>query len=300
MTATIDVSLLPPPEAIRGLSYTAIKAERLASLTARFAAAGLPYDAAALEGDAAVVLQEEDAWRELLDKAAINDAVRAVLPAYATGANLDAIAARANVERLVLAPADPVTGAAAVRESDAALLSRYLASFAAPAAGSVSGYVSRALTAWPAARDVHVYRSAIAGAPRVNVVVLAAGATPAPAAAVAAIHARLHEPDAAPLTDAVSVRAATLVPWSYRARIAVRPGPDPAVVIEGARAALLRFGEERYRIAAEVPANAPASALYGPNVIRVTPLDDPFPGVPAAPDAAPYLAGVVLEQEIAS
>lgn len=300
LTTTIDLTQLPAPEAIKPLDYEAILAARLASLAARFAAAGIPWDVGGLETDPAVILQEEDAFRELLGKAAINDAVRAVLPAFAVRSDLDHLASLAGLRRLTLVPADPGAGTDAVLESDAALLRRYLVSYSEPAAGSAPGYVSRALRAWPAARDVSVYKTIVGGQPRVNVVLLAEGGAPAPAEAVAAVHLALHAPDAAPLTAVIQVAAGIVVPWSYRARLTIRPGPDPAIVRAQAEAALRQVALERYRLGGVVPLNAASAPLYVANVLRVTELEPAFGGLACGPDEAPWLASLVLETEIAS
>lgn len=299
MTGAIDLSLLPAPTAIQGLSYATIKAERLASLKARFNAVGLPFDADAIEGDAAVVLQEEDAWRELLDKGAINDAIRAVLAPYAKRANLDAVVARANVQRLTIVPADPVTGAAAVMESDVALLARYLDSFSRPAAGSPPSLRARVREAYPAVRDIAVYTTWISGQPTVNVVLLAEGGAPVPADALAAVRLTMSDEEAAPTTMAISVRAGTIVPWSYAARLAIPRGPDPDAVLTLAETALRAAAAARYRLGGTVPVSAASAPLYVPNVIKVTPTL-PFAGIDGAPDAAPWLADVTLVPELAT
>ena len=74
----LDLSRLPPPEALRGLDYEAILAERKSRLVALLASAGINYDVESLETDPAIILQETDAYRELLQVAAINDAVASV------------------------------------------------------------------------------------------------------------------------------------------------------------------------------------------------------------------------------
>lgn len=301
MTAgVIDLSLLPAPDAIAALSYATIKADRLASLKTRLQTIGLPFDAEAIEGDPAVVLQEEDGWRELLDKGAINDAVRAVLAPYAKGTNLENVVARANVQRLTIKPADPDAGAPAVMESDFALLARYLDSFSSPAAGSPPGLRSRARAAWPAARDVAVFKTVVDGQPRVNVALLAESGAPVPQAAIQAVAAALAEEDAAPLTMPISVYAGTVVPWSFSATLRIPRGPDPALVLSIAERALRAVALERYRLGGSIPVNAAASPLYVPNVIQVTPIAPVFAGIASTPDAAPWLTDVMLVPELAT
>ena len=51
--------------------------------------AGIDFDVDTLESDPAIILQQADASRELRAYAAINDAVRAGLIAFATDSDLD-------------------------------------------------------------------------------------------------------------------------------------------------------------------------------------------------------------------
>lgn len=84
--ATIDLSQLPAPDVVEVLDYEILLAERKATLLSLF-----PEDQ------------------------------QAVMLAYATGADLDNIAAMFSVERLTITPADTVSmpAVAAVMESDA-------------------------------------------------------------------------------------------------------------------------------------------------------------------------------------
>lgn len=66
----------------------------------------------------------------------MNDAARAIMPAYAVGVDLDNIAALFGIVRFVITPADPQTGAPAVMESDADFRRRMVL---APEGFSVAG-----------------------------------------------------------------------------------------------------------------------------------------------------------------
>jgi len=280
-----DLSQLPPPDAIKALDVEAIIAARKADLVARFAAAGITYDVQTLESDPGVILQEIDAYRELLDKGAINDSVRAVLPAFAKGTNLEAIVARANVLRLD-------------GENDAALLQRYLASFAAPAAGSEDGYIYRIATAWPQVHDVRVLGPDIHGTRgRAQVVLLAADGNPVSAEIIATVFAALSGKSARPLTDIVTVESAQIPRWNCTARLFVRRGPDPSIIAAQAEAALRIVAAARYQIGGSVPLNAASAPLYVSNVVRVE-MTTPAAPIDASPIAAPFLDQVVLTTEI--
>jgi phage-related baseplate assembly protein len=67
-----------------------------------------------------VKLLQENAYREVIWRQRVNEAARAVMLAYAAGADLDQIGGNYNVERLVITPADDTTlpPTPAVMESD--------------------------------------------------------------------------------------------------------------------------------------------------------------------------------------
>ncbi|MEO3480275.1 hypothetical protein AAFO90_21750 [Phaeobacter sp. CAU 1743] len=100
--SSINLSLLPPPDVLEGVDYEATLAAMLAELRARDAS----FDAL-VESDPAFKILEVAAYYRTLAVQQLNDAARAVMPAYAAGADLDHIAARYAVERLVIDPGDP-------------------------------------------------------------------------------------------------------------------------------------------------------------------------------------------------
>ena len=121
--ATIDLSQLPAPDVVEVLDYEILLAERKATLVSLY-----PEDQQAaiartltLESEPIVKLLEENAYREVILRQRVNEAAQAVMLAYATGADLDNIAATFSVERLTITPADTasVPAVAAVMESDA-------------------------------------------------------------------------------------------------------------------------------------------------------------------------------------
>lgn len=80
------LSSLPPPDVVEALDFEAINAAHQAELIARHpAAAGV----LALESEPLTKLIESHAYRELLFRARVNEAARAYLLAYASGADLD-------------------------------------------------------------------------------------------------------------------------------------------------------------------------------------------------------------------
>lgn len=98
--AFIDLAVFPPPEAIEPLGFEAILAAILSDASTRFDAAGIAYDVGALETDPVKIVAEAAAYREMLLRARINDAVRSNLLAFATGSDLDHLAAFYDATRM--------------------------------------------------------------------------------------------------------------------------------------------------------------------------------------------------------
>jgi phage-related baseplate assembly protein len=117
---TIDLSSLPAPEVIETLAFEAIVADIKADLVARHPDA---FAIVNLESEPLIKLIEAAAYRELLLRGRYNDEARALMLAYATGADLDHIGATYYDEaRLVVTPADleaiPPTEAAMETDAD--------------------------------------------------------------------------------------------------------------------------------------------------------------------------------------
>ena len=92
----IDLSKLPAPKIIEELSFETILAAMRADLEGR-----LPgWTAAVLESDPANKILEVAAYRELLLRQRINEAIRACLLAFAQGSDLDHLSAFYAVSRL--------------------------------------------------------------------------------------------------------------------------------------------------------------------------------------------------------
>lgn len=266
----INPTLLPAPDAIETIAAEDILAARMTDFQERAVEAGFDYDVGSLETDPIKIAETTDAYREVLLRARVNDGIKAILPAYAKGTDLDAIAARANVERLVIVPADTQTGTAAVMESDTSLLVRYLTSFAVPAAGSPDGYIFWSIMTYPAARDVAVLGPGDHGVPgRAAIYLLAEGGTVVDNDTVSAVRDVVNGRSVKPLTDEVVVSTASIVNYSVALTITVPRGPAPSAVSAAARAAVQAVCDARYAIGTKVYANALAGAAYVSNVLRV-------------------------------
>jgi phage-related baseplate assembly protein len=252
-SSTLDLSRFPPPLAIRGLDYERILSERLASLQTRFEAAGLEIDTLGLESEPAVIIEQSDAYRELLALAAINDAVRSTMIAFALGADLDHLSAFYGVARRVIAAAagsDP-----AVMETDREFRRRVLlAPEAFSSAGSPGGYVYHALGSDPRVLNVDVW-SPMPG--HVNVAVQSReGDGVAPVDLVEVVRAHLSRDDIKPLTDILSVRSVVNIGYQVAGVGYVLPGPDATAVRDQAVAAIEAMAAVRRTPSRDVPRSA--------------------------------------------
>ncbi|MBK6801654.1 MAG: baseplate J/gp47 family protein [Novosphingobium sp.] len=267
----VDLSRLPAPQVIEPLDFETILAQSLAQFQVYFPA----FDAT-LESEPVMKLIQLFAYRELVLRQRLNDAARAVMPAFATGPDLDALAALFGVERFILTPADPEVGIAEVLESDTDFRRRMvLAPEGFSVAGPVGAYIFHALSADSAVLDA----SAVSPDPG-EVVVTVLGrdgdGTPAPEV-LAAVEARLSADDVRPLTDLVTVQAATIVPFTVEAELTLLPGPDSSVVLTAAQArldahlaAIRRLGRDVTR-AAIIAALCPEGVQ---NVVLTSPATD--------------------------
>ncbi|QIL44649.1 baseplate J protein [Acidovorax sp. HDW3] len=98
MSTTVpELSNLAPPSVVEPLDFETILDAHRADLIARYPAAA---DVIHLESEPLTKLLEAHAYRELLFRARVNDAARAHLLAFATGADLDHLAALFGVVRM--------------------------------------------------------------------------------------------------------------------------------------------------------------------------------------------------------
>jgi phage-related baseplate assembly protein len=252
-SVAVDLSRLEAPPVLRALSFE----ERLATIVADFQQRFPGYDTI-LESDPVMKLLEELAYRDLLGTAEVNDTARSLLLAYAIGADLDHLAARFNLARLVITPATDDT--AAVLESDADLRRRVqLAPERFPMPGrTAGGYRAIALEAAPSVKDVALVKR---DGGRVDVILLGRSSNgQVEEAVVGSVYRALQAEDAAQLTDIISVASAAIVPYSPIVTVRIRSGPDPQLVRAAAETALRAYAADRHRIGMPVYAQMLAAA----------------------------------------
>ncbi|MDF0732325.1 baseplate J/gp47 family protein [Pseudomonas entomophila] len=276
MTTTftpIDLSRLPAPTVVEQIDYEVILAERKA-----YAVSLWPEDQQAevaatleLESEPLNKLIQENAYRETLMRQRVNEAALAVLLPFARGADLEQIAARFNVERLVITPAslNAVPPVAAVMEQDDALRERIqMAMEGLSTAGPRNAYIFHARSADGRVADA----SAISPAPAEVVVTVQSAlengaATPQLLAVVAAY---LSDDDRRPVADRLTVQSAQVLPYTVEAVLYMTSsGPESEPIRAAAEARLAALVNTRRRLGQEVNRSALDAALHIEGVKRV-------------------------------
>lgn len=296
MNSPIDLSQLPAPNIIEPLDYETLLAERKARFIAlhpeeeRDAVAEL----LTLESEPTVKLLEENAYRELLLRQRINEAALAVMIAFANGEDLDQLGANLNVKRLTLdeGDANAIPPVPPTYESNRDYRERIQLAFEGlSVAGPIGAYEFQAKSAHPDVLDVSVESPAPVD---VVLTILSREAAGQPSQAVLdAVRQRIDE--RRPLTDRVTVQAATLLPYTINAVLALREGPDPAVIREEARKRLTAYTASRHRLGTWITRSGVYAALTVEGVERIT-LED-FSEIIAAKHQAPHCTGITLATE---
>lgn len=298
MSTRVDLSKLPTPEVIAPLDFETVLAEMKAEAIAVFPDFAGILD---LESEPATKLLEVFAYREVAKlRAHVNDSASAVMLAYATGANLEALAALVGVTRLTITEPDPeaTPPVVGVYEADADL--RYRAQLALEgfsAAGPEGAYEFHARSADARIIDVAVKR----GAPGEVVVTYLAFedglTTDAPTAAVVAA---LNDEDVRPLCDDVTVQDATVTSFDITANLIIPLGPDAAAIQAQAEANLATFLAGARQIGRVIPRSAIMAALHVDlsNVIEVE-LTAPAADIEPADDEVALAGTITITREVA-
>lgn len=285
----VDLPALPFPAAVESLDFETILAVMLADLVARDSTF-----TALVESDPAYKVLQVAAYRELLVRQRVNEAIKAVTLAYAAGDDLDQIAARYNVARLLLDAGDDtaIPPVPPTYEDDTSLRRRTQLSFEGfSTAGPAGAYVFHALGADPDVLDVAV-NSPAAG--QVTVTVLSrTGDGTASANLLAAVNSVLEDDDVRPLTDSVTVQSAAIVNYSIVATLTTFNGPDSAVVMQAARDAAQAYADANRRMGRTVTLSGIYAALQQAGVQNVV-LAQPAASLACNWNQAPNCTAITL------
>ncbi|MCG7560762.1 baseplate J/gp47 family protein [Pseudoalteromonas sp. McH1-42] len=258
--ATPDLSRVPLPELLQDVDFE----QEFKEIKQRFLTAHPHYaDALALESDPLTALLQTLAYQQVLHTQQANDAVRGVMLATATGADLDAIASRYNLLR----------GDA---EEDSRFRQRIQLAFdGLNTAGSASAYTFHALSLDTRIRDVTVSSPAPCD---IALTILSTEGDGTPPQALLekvgkhfAAQGWEHQggSQVRPLGDRVTVRAAEIVPFTVKAELVVLPGPSANAIRQAAEAALQDYLVSRQALGKKVTRAGLFAALHREGVDEV-------------------------------
>lgn len=278
-----ELLLLGKPPDLASQPFETIRGEIVADLVARFNAIGISYDVATLETDPAIVFGEASAYRDLLRRRVIDDAVAETYLGSATGEHLERRAADYGVERRVVQFEIPEINQPLIMEDDDSLRLRALLAWEARSvAGPVGAYIFHALDSHPDAYDVSAYgpETGITEPGEVLVVVQGRTGNGVPTDGVVdAVAARLDalwtiyadgtvveravrdEQSVRPLCARVTVMAAQALVYNVTATLYVKANGDREAVKTDALARLAIYAEKRRRVGSRVPKSGLEAAL---------------------------------------
>jgi len=284
---TLDLSRLTAPVFVEQLTFEDILAQMIAEVQKR-----LPTFDATVDSDPAVKVLQVAAYREMLIRQAFQDGAVQMLVAYATGTNLDHLGALVGVARLVVIPANEVTGAAAVMESDDALRTRIvLAPESFTSAGPELAYVSHAKGASGDVLDASA-TSPAPGKVLVSVLSRLDDGTASPAL-IASVDAIVTDKAIRPLGDDVATASARIVRFAVSALLVTFAGPDISVVLTASRTALDAYLADNRKLGRTITRSGIIAALTAAGVHRVD-LDEPVTDVACDPTQAAWCFDIVI------
>ncbi|WP_079731752.1 baseplate assembly protein [Novosphingobium mathurense] len=282
----VDLSRLPAPDIVEELDFETILADAVWRMQAE-----MP-EFVTRDSDPATKLLQVFAYFAQLLRQRVNDAVRAVMPAYAVGADLDNIAALFGITRFTLTPADGALGTPAVMESDADFRRRMvLAPEGYSVAGPEGAYIFHALSSDPDVLDASA-TSPTAGEVLVSVL-SRTGTGEASTELVETVAAYVSDETRRPLTDFVTVQSAEIVAYAVDATLTTFSGPDGGVVLAAAQANLDAYIEASHRLGRDITRSAIFAALHVEGVQNVE-LTTPASDIVISRTQAPHCTGTTI------
>ena len=273
---SIDLSQIPAPDVVESLDFESILSEMKSALSEELGDSS--WD---VESEPMVKLLEVCAYREVLIRQRVNDAAKQTMVAYATGTNLEHLAALLGVSRND-------------DESDDRLRVRtQLALEGFSTAGPVGAYVYHALAADDRVKDVAV-SSPSAGQVLVSVLSVD-GDGVAAADLVSVVAAYLNDEDVRPLTDQVLVQSASVISYSVTATLTFYPGPDASTVKAAAESALVKYVSEHHAMGHDITLSGIYAALHQAGVQNVL-LSSPAQSIVCDTHEAAYCSSIVLTE----
>ncbi len=289
---TIDMSLLPPPDFVKTPLFSDVKSQLIAELQ------GLDSTFnALLESEPAMKLLEIVAYWIIINTARTNQGALAVLLAFAKGNDLTQLGANLDCERMLITPADPeaVPPVAAVYESDDEYRHRIqLSWYARNTAGSTNAYNYLALSCDPDVLSAQAYGPPVTQPGNVDMYILSRSGNGIPSQALLdKVTAALSPDDTRPMTDFVTVKAASNLDYSVEGVIIAGLGPDQNVLLDGANLDTETYTAKQHKIGATAALSGIYDAIHRDGTDRVI-LSSPMEDVIAGVGQAPYCTGIKL------
>ncbi len=315
-----DLAALGDIPAVVPVDFEAIRADRIALLKASFEKYGVAYDVETLETDPAVIVEgEAGGYADMLLRQRVNEAIRAISLATATGGNLDHIAA--SYYEILGRQSESDANGNPVPEDDERFRERIaLAPEAFSTAGPLGAYVFHAIEldgepdladAWfyseedAATYSVGLHSDAysmgqrtapFAGrgngdpvlAPEVLGVILPTVAYgPCDQSLLDRAYIAVTAKDVRPIGDNVRVEPAEVLDYTVEMIITYARGADPTPLIDAAEAAVKAYTDKRRRVgvAAEIHGIFGAAYISGVEAVDgVSPAADVGGGSKQAPN----------------
>lgn len=300
MSELVDLSKLPAPDVLEVLDYETLLADRKAQFIARYPEAEQAQWQARLqlESEPIVKLLEENCYLQLLERQRINSAAKATMLAYATGHDLEVIAANYNVQRLIVQHGNPNANPPLpeIKESDDDLRTRAQLAFEGlSVAGPRSAYVFHALSAHAEVGDVSVVSPQPA---QVTVTVLSRLGQGVPSQAVLkAVTEKLNDESIRPIADRVTVQPAIIHEYQIRAKLHMFRGPEYEPIKNEAQKRLEQYAVERRRLGRDITLSGIYAALHIEGVQRVE-LLEPTADIVLPQNKAGYCTQITLSMVV--
>ena len=263
----IDLSKLPQPDFTENLTIEDIirgLKEKLLELHP-FAAEALQY-----ESDPLNKLIEVFAYREKIMRTYINHLSKSVMLAYATGADLENLAAIFGVARRTVTPAnkDSIPPTAAVWEDDETLRNRvHLSLEGHTTAGSAGAYMYHSLAADADVKNANI---STPSAGTVDVVILSNSDSGVPSAALLqTVTDALNADQVRPLTDLVNVLPAQINNYQIDVTLTPFEGAGGELILTEATLRINEFVKEAHKLGQDIYLSAIHAALHVIGVERV-------------------------------
>lgn len=254
----IDLAKLPAANVIEALDFEALVDALKVRLIELGNEAGIDLaPVLELESEPLIKLIENFAYHELILRGRVNDAAKAVLPAYAVDTDLDHLAARNGVERLTIVPEDNTTvpPTPAIMEKDDRLRARMqLALEAFTTAGSYGAYLFHVL-AVAGVLDCEAYgpESGLVEPAEVLLVILGReGDGEASDDLLEEVRLGITADEKRPLSDKVYIESAEVLEYDVVIEAQVLPGPDIAIVQSEMERVLEDYTANNFRVARAV------------------------------------------------